>query len=1768
MAGVVLNGSLANGGEAAAHVAYALSDVVVLQPTVEGNSASGVLGPIAAQWAAQGRDNAFGKVPTVVQLEGSECTGAQLVAHIERQDEDGGIAGAVLSGSSVLVKMLPNLLRLAANRVPCVLHVAALRMNAEQTTVETDLSDISALRDAGIVVLASSSTQEVHDLGVIAHVAAAKLRLPIINFFDGTRLASELGLVKLAEAQALGGLMPSGMSTSSPVEVVEYAMASCAEVLGKRYNLFEYTGPADAENVVVAMGTTAKCLVEAVRHEMAQKQGPHSKTGVLRVLMLRPWSPAQFLAALPASTKRVCVLDQNKSGENDTPLFKDVAAAFHSDVQWVTPVLMSGNVVVNNKAGLTPSFTKAILDNLVAQSPRHRFLLSDLEVQSPFSGDIRYSSALVKQTVSWTLGERAKESRHALSVVLGPFLNIQVQQSDSVSAQTGVCRTDLRFAPFEIASAYTILGADVIALDDAGLLLLPHVDVLAQARKGTKLVINGSWTSAKQADLELSASIRARIASIGVELYAVDASTIGQSYSNWLMQAVVALLSDPSFVTYRQIVAHLIKLVENNVPGGIDVASYLEESKLRGVLSHIEYDQEAWAAAASDEDTVAPGDFVPFDMLPRDVLVAKDGGVNNEGPTSVLAYRSLLNQLFGQRLVVADTTGGPVPRALEDKATAEASLEMCFGRYLVKDQARKRLVEFVQQTVSNTSAGVNCSKELLAALGMWHGIHDNAFRCGKVVPRLIDLLAEERHKSSALEYIYENRGLLHKSSKWIIGGDNWAYDLSNSGIQHIINSGQDINVLIFDSGTYTPEEDLSASLAKSDISETDLNSSAMSVISGNTTSHQEDHKTQSLRLQQQAAKNRRKKDIGLYAMNYGTAYVASISVLASQSQAMKALAEADGFKGPSIILAHAPRIHEAIVDMHAEQERLAAAAVDEGSWPLYRWNPALEVDEFSLDSSNLKAEIKDFLKREQNLSLLANATPVLPDSLGKSLESERTQQHTSLQQRATQRRINEQFDQLVDSVGSAGTKNLELLVLYGSDGGNASGVAEKLAKKAEVSGCGEVRCMEANDFEVDNLAEEKHVILVLATAGQGEPCANAKNFTETLLSYPNKLPGLKFAVFGLGDSHYWGEGSADSERYFCLNAKMVDDKLGTLGADRITLVGLGDDQADDGYDTALGEWEANLWSTLQVKIKGGDIGGAPQIVDDDIKVKSNFLRGMIDEGLADLSTGKLLPEDTKLTKFHGIYQQDLRSVREELDAKGLERAYSFMIRIGVPGGVGTSEQYIAMDDLCTRYANGALKLTTRQAYQFHGVLKKNLKTTMKGINRAAMDTLAACGDVNRNVIANPHHRNSGVHKQVSELSRALQAHLRPKTSAYAEIWLDKKPVAGSVDHEPIYGVTYLPRKFKIAIAVPPLNDVDVFSHCLGLIAIVENGKLLGYNVSVGGGMGTTHGNKATYPRLGDIMGFCTPEQAVQVAEAVVLVQRDHGERENRKHARLKYTVEDMGLNVFRSKVEAICGFKLGKDHPFKFNSNADPYGWHQGEDGTWEYTLFVENGYVKDTEDYKIKTALREIAENHPGGEMNLTATQNIIIGAIPEDRKPLIESIMQKYHLDNTKYSAMRLHSMACVALPTCALAMAESQTYLPSLIAKIEVLLDRNGLRHDAITIRMTGCPNGCGRPAMAEIGFIGKAPGQYNMYLGGGFAGNRVSKMYREGVNEEEILSILGPMLESYATTRQDGEFFGDFCIRTGIIEPTLQGSSFWATGKDNVLTTPSGTTQIYW
>ncbi|WP_297988599.1 assimilatory sulfite reductase (NADPH) hemoprotein subunit [Anoxybacillus sp.] len=551
-----------------------------------------------------------------------------------------------------------------------------------------------------------------------------------------------------------------------------------------------------------------------------------------------------------------------------------------------------------------------------------------------------------------------------------------------------------------------------------------------------------------------------------------------------------------------------------------------------------------------------------------------------------------------------------------------------------------------------------------------------------------------------------------------------------------------------------------------------------------------------------------------------------------------------------------------------------------------------------------------------------------------------------------------------------------------------------------------------------------------------------------------------------------------------------------------------------------------------------------------IKRESNYLRGTLKETMEDRITAGIPEDDNRLMKFHGSYLQDDRDLRAERQKQKLEPAYQFMIRVRTPGGVATPEQWLAMDELARTYANSTLKLTTRQAFQFHGVLKWNMKKTLQAIHDALLTTLAACGDVNRNVMCNPNPYQSEVHVEVYEWAKRLSDHLLPQTRAYYEIWLDEKKVAGTpeVEQEPIYGALYLPRKFKIGIAVPPSNDVDVFSQDLGFIAIVEQGKLVGFNVAIGGGMGMTHGDRTTYPQLAKVIGFCKPEQVIDVAEKVVTIQRDYGNRSVRKHARFKYTIDRLGLEAVKAELEHRLGWKLEEARPYHFEHNGDRYGWVEGVNGTWHFTLFVEGGRVKDTDDYPLMTGLREIAKVHVG-DFRLTANQNLVIANVPSEKKGEIDALIKQYKLtDGKHYSALRRNSLACVALPTCGLAMAEAERYLPKLLDQIEEIVEENGLRDEEITIRMTGCPNGCARHVLGEIAFIGKSIGKYNMYLGAAFDGSRLGKLYRENIGEKEILSELRTLFSRYAKERLPGERFGDFVIRAGIVKETTDGMNF--------------------
>jgi len=552
-----------------------------------------------------------------------------------------------------------------------------------------------------------------------------------------------------------------------------------------------------------------------------------------------------------------------------------------------------------------------------------------------------------------------------------------------------------------------------------------------------------------------------------------------------------------------------------------------------------------------------------------------------------------------------------------------------------------------------------------------------------------------------------------------------------------------------------------------------------------------------------------------------------------------------------------------------------------------------------------------------------------------------------------------------------------------------------------------------------------------------------------------------------------------------------------------------------------------------------------------IKVDSDYLRGTITPSLKNPVTGSVADDDLMLIKFHGIYQQDDRDIRNERRKQKLEPLYSFMIRARIPGGVATSQQYIQMAELATKYSSGSLRLTTRQAYQWHGVFKRNLKTTIAGINKSMLDTIAACGDVNRNVMSNPLPESSKVHGEVYDWAKKISEHLLPQTKAYHEIWLDGEKVESSEQNsrlEPIYGQTYLPRKFKTAIAIPPYNDVDIFANDLGFIAIVKNDELVGFNVTVGGGMGSSHGDDSTYPRVADVIGFVTLDKVLAVAENVVKVQRDFGNREVRKLARLKYTIDRLGLDGFKRKLFAYQGFELTEAKPFTFKHNGDRYGWQQDETGNWHLTLYIHSGRIVDTSEKKLFSGLPEIAKIHDG-EFRISPNQNMIISNIRPAVKSAIEKLLEEYRISIGKdETPARLNSLACVAFPTCSLAMSEAERYLPSFMDKFETILDKYHLTEQAINIRMTGCPNGCARPFLGEIGMVGKAPGKYNLYLGASHIGNRLNKLYRENINEQQILEALEPIIKDYSENRQSNEYFGDFVVRKAYVKAVTNGLDF--------------------
>jgi sulfite reductase (NADPH) hemoprotein beta-component len=550
-----------------------------------------------------------------------------------------------------------------------------------------------------------------------------------------------------------------------------------------------------------------------------------------------------------------------------------------------------------------------------------------------------------------------------------------------------------------------------------------------------------------------------------------------------------------------------------------------------------------------------------------------------------------------------------------------------------------------------------------------------------------------------------------------------------------------------------------------------------------------------------------------------------------------------------------------------------------------------------------------------------------------------------------------------------------------------------------------------------------------------------------------------------------------------------------------------------------------------------------------LKHDSRYLRGTLETSLADLATGAVDPDDALLTKFFGIYQQDDRDLRDERRRAKLEPRYQFMVRVRLPGGVCTPAQWLALDRLSQEYADGTLRLTTRQTFQFHGIRKHNLRRHIQELNAAGLDTIAACGDDNRNVICTANPLLTTAHAEVGELARRIGAHLLPRTGAYRETFLGAAPVAAtSGAEEPLYGATYLPRKFKIALAVPPSNDIDVFAHDLGFIAVVENGRIAGYNVCVGGGMGMTHKVPATFPRLSDVIGMCLPDDVIAVAEHAMCIQRDYGNRKDRAHARFKYTIEDRGTAWFRSELERRLGRALADARAVQLASSADRDGWVQGDDGRWHYTVFVENGRIADRPGAGLLTGLREIAAVH-GGVFALTTNQNVIIAGVRVEDRPAVAALLETHGLAaERRATALRTHALACVAFPTCGLAMAESERYLPSLLDKLEGIVRAVGLAGQPITMRMSGCPNGCSRPYLAEIALVGRAPGKYNLYLGASANGDRLNALYREALGEPEILAELEQLLARYAAEREPGERFGDFAVRAGVVRKMQAGREF--------------------
>lgn len=546
-----------------------------------------------------------------------------------------------------------------------------------------------------------------------------------------------------------------------------------------------------------------------------------------------------------------------------------------------------------------------------------------------------------------------------------------------------------------------------------------------------------------------------------------------------------------------------------------------------------------------------------------------------------------------------------------------------------------------------------------------------------------------------------------------------------------------------------------------------------------------------------------------------------------------------------------------------------------------------------------------------------------------------------------------------------------------------------------------------------------------------------------------------------------------------------------------------------------------------------------------MKRESNFIRGTIEQDLQDPLTGGFNGDNYQLIRIHGMYQQDDRDIRNERTAQKLEPLHNVMLRARLPGGIITPKQWLVIDEFAEESTSyGSIRLTTRQTFQYHGVLKRDIKHMHQTLNSTGIDSIATAGDVNRNVLCTSNPVESELHQEAYEWAKKISEHLLPKTRAYLEIWLDGERL-DTPDEEPILGPTYLPRKFKTAVVIPPQNDVDVHANDLSFVAIAEQGKLIGFNVLVGGGLAMTHGDTTTYPRKATDFGFIPLSHTLAFAEAVVTTQRDMGDRLNRKNAKTKYTLERVGVEVFKAEVEKRAGLKFADVRPYEFTSRGDSFGWVAGIDGKHHLTLFIENGRILDYPGKLLKTGMREIAKIHQG-DFRLTANQNLIVAGVAEADKAKIEQLARDYGLLEDTVSEQRKNSMACVSLPTCPLAMAESERVLPAYVTELEGLLAKHNIDDDTIIFRVTGCPNGCGRAMLAEVGLVGKAPGRYNLHLGGNREGTRIPRMYKENITDRDIMAELDVLIGRWAKEREAKEGFGDFVIRAGVIAPVIDSA----------------------